>query len=361
MKFGVCRVLIINMGAGASSPRFELYNSDSTDFWSFDIEEDCVDPFQICIDHTIHSNGGNTCSKADVEKCLKKNHIDGFRFYNLVMVDDLKLIEFADRISLIEIHNPPQGDASGHHIDTYLRIFPNLTRFKISINDYTRLDNDFWCALAGQEHLEFVDISVHGILDQPVIPVEYLNGTTGDCILKILNNIKEFRFSENLWRVLLTRPEVFRTAASRKTYLTSLHTSMIDIPDLQESHLELFSLLDTLVRKTIRVVEMEHPENLTKLYKYMRENEWYPESLQLCWWPKEDPTEYCPASNIHFYSNGSIPLVKKLCKNTPRAPQVKSLSTSFDGILADQKKDLEKFLQEEGLDISTDGVRVSSY
>lgn len=348
-------------------PRFELYNSDNTNFWSYDLKQNTVDPFQICVNFTCENMETETNEVApdEIGEALVENGIDGYRFHNCVMdvseeTEDHN-VGVSDRITYLLLNNAAFSPHRGkfRDITSCIKFFKNLSTLKINgYYDSSDLSMEFYRELSTR-HFKYLSIEIIGI-DHSIMPkmnAPYDDGQTlGDILLKIFEQTKRIDLSDNIWRILMDRPDVFQKALEKNgKRILSLTTVLIDQPDLTDEHLKMFTSFCPNGHGKICVQEMQNPQNLSRLFEYANQNQLKFKSLQVKWWPSDyHPSHACPSSKLHFWESDCLQAIKQILRTNP---QINEISSAYNAVTAEELLELQEYIASLGMEIKTDGIR----
>jgi len=375
-----------NGGSSMFSPRIELYNSDTTHFHSYDLEEPlkkngtkCVDPFTICINFACEMLGSNvtTCSIDDIFKLLKKHGIDGFKFSNVGIsykLNDSHYIKVANLITYLYIMNPPiiGGNASLYN---FLEPFTNLTHLEIIISHISDMDINIWKHLTNYKfnYFKLIINNEYSKIDLTYFDNIYL------LVKIVIENSIKIEFSDNIIKALIYKDsnkdldkdlslfELYKEKSGER--ILSIGTSMIDFANMTDKHITRFvsfisSSQDNISKydTTIKIDNMKYPENLSRLFAYIKNNNISFHTLQIGnWYDTIKAADVIGPTKIHFWNSDVLkPIFDIIYEYSLQSKYIlKEITSGFDAITNDELEALELHIKHLGLSISTKGIHTS--
>lgn len=347
------------------TPRFELYSTNTTNFWSYDLDKNNVNPFDICINFACDNRKSKHISSDVLKKELDKNNINGFRFHNCAInVDDgykQETINLSRRITYLKLYYYPNSsfyDDNVLNLVSCIKFFKNLKQLEVVVHSNTLLCKKLWKELSNR-NLEYLSIEINSLNEEkmPNMSSLYDDETMRDIFLRIVNQTKKVNFDNNMWQILMKQPDVFYKAREKAgKHILSLDTTLIDQSNLTDTYLQMFTSFSPNGKGTIRINEMKNPDNISHLFEYINKNQLKFKCIYIGWWPSNHPSFSCPTNKLHFWESEYIPVIKRIIETTSG---IKKITSGLKAITCAELDDLQKYIKNLGLIINTDGIHVS--
>lgn len=335
-----------------TSKNVTLYNSDTTEFWSFDTDDETAN----VVGTIVSASKKDRCTASEVLEFQKENGIDGLWLTNIPLSPKFcpTRKQVFDKITYLKLLDPKPS--KGPSFFEYIQLFPNLDTLIICARKVEHLsDKAFWMALK-YRNFQRLDINVvrhHWDEPKDVTPAFFPK-----CLRTIFSNCKVVKLGAPWERKMLECPDLYEAyLAKGDKRIGTLNTDLLDIPNPSRQQLESFLRALKNGPPSLRVVRMKNKDSLAALLQFLSDKKQTISELQLC------DSDGFPLSSmaklelecLHFYGPTDLSVVKKALT---KCPAIKKLSSGQPPISRGDMKDLQEHIRGLKRPIDVGGVRV---